>query len=365
MPSDDLEEFGYGIYHGPIEDVWVGRFRGYKEAIEISERAGVALHIAHFSNAYKIPQPHPDFLEEATARATLAEIIDKANEAGHDVTFDVIASSSSISGPRPLLADFYRGNNIALHWTGDLERDEFLEKLRTREFRDRIVKVYDAGRLKLGMIHTKADPYWMDCFKILSYTDESYEGKTVGEIARRRNQDPLEVLFDMLVEDPETVWIQYLDRRASETAIPVFLKHPRAMPCTDMTVFPAKFDRDADNPYASYGAVPAPIAYGLFPNYIGTYVRDLGDLTLEEAVRKATSLPATRFGIADRGVLAPGKYADIVLFDLDTIKMVGDFMNPDAPPEGIEYVLVNGKLVYKEKQHTGMRPGMVLRHRAN
>ena len=83
---------------------------------------------------------------------------------------------------------------------------------------------------------------------------------------------------------------------------------------------------------------------------------------MEEAVRKATSLPATRFGLTDRGLLEPGKYADIVIFNLETIKMVGDFMNPDVPPDGIEYVLVNGKLVYKDKQHTGERPGMVLRH---
>jgi N-acyl-D-amino-acid deacylase len=362
MPSDDPEEFGYGIYHGPIEDVWVGRFRGYMEAIEISKRAGVPLHIAHFSNAYKIPQPHPDFLEEATARATLIEIIDKAREEGHEVTFDVIASSSSISGPRLLMADFYRGNNIALNWVGELERDEFIDKLRTREFRDRILQVYNDGRLKLGMIHTKADPYWMDCFKILSCANDSYEGKTVGEVAGMLEQDALEAIFDMLVEDPDTVWIQFLDRRGAEPAIRVFLKHPSAMPCTDMTVFPAKFDQTADNPYASYGTLPAPIAYGLFPNYIGTYVRERGDLSLEEAVRKATSLPATRFGITDRGLLESGKYADIVIFNLDTIRMVGDFMNPDTPPHGIEYVLVNGKLVYKDKQHTGEKPGKVLRH---
>ena len=67
-------------------------------------------------------------------------------------------------------------------------------------------------------------------------------------------------------------------------------------------------------------------------------------------------------GLKDRGVLSPGAYADIVVFNFETIKMTGDFLKPDERPEGIEYVLVNGKVVYKEKAHTGLKPGKVLRH---
>jgi len=87
-PTQNLEEYSYVLYYGPLEDIWVGTYRGYLEAIEVSRQAGVLLHIAHFCPAYKIPQPHPDFLEEAAARAMLTEIIDKAREEGINVTFD-------------------------------------------------------------------------------------------------------------------------------------------------------------------------------------------------------------------------------------------------------------------------------------
>ncbi len=363
MPSDNPEEYGYGIYHGSIEDVWVGRYRGYLEAIDISRKANIPLHIAHFSNAFKNPQPHPDLLDEAGAKASLIEIIDKAKEEGLDVTFDVIACSSTISGPRPLLADFYSGRNVALNWVRQIEKEEFIEKLKTEEFRSRLRSVYDTNRLKLGMIHTKADPYWMDCFKILTCKKKDYEGKTIGEIALMRDTDPLETIFDILVEDPDTLWIQFLDRRFAPATIPVFLKHASAMPSTDVPSLPAKLERDDSSPYAAYGILPAPIAYGMFPHYIGTYVREEGVLTLEEAVKKATYVPAHRFGVKDRGVLSPGAHADIVVFDLEKIKMKGDFLNPAQPPEGIEFVIVNGKIVYKEKAHTGERPGKVLRRK--
>ena len=106
-PSDDPEEYGYGIYHGPMEDVWVGRYRGYLEVIDISRQAKIPLHIAHLANAYKMPQPHPDYLEEAAAKATL-EIIDSAREEGVDVTFDTIPSASSVASQRPLINEFLK-----------------------------------------------------------------------------------------------------------------------------------------------------------------------------------------------------------------------------------------------------------------
>lgn len=361
MPSDDLEEFGYGIYHGPVEDIWVGRFRGYEEAVELSRKANIPLHIAHFSLAYIFPQPHPDFLEKAAAEATLIEIIDKARKEGVDVTYDVIPWTSSIAGPRKLSADFYGGANIALAWTAELEYDEFIEGLKTGVLRQKIREVYDNERIKVGMVHTKADPYWYDCFKILTCSNKDYEEKTIGELSGMKQKDALETIFDILVEDPETIWIQHIDRRDSEPALPVMLSHSVAMPCTDVTVFPAEFKEGEDNPYAQYGLKPAPIFYGLYAHYIGTYVRDESILTIEEAVKKATSVPAERFGFQGRGVLAEGNYADVVVFDLSTIKMTGDYLTPNKPPDGIEYVLVNGKLTYKDKEHTGEKSGKVLR----
>jgi N-acyl-D-amino-acid deacylase len=345
--SNDAQEYGYGIYHGPVEDAWVGRYRGYLEAIDISRRAGVPLHIAHFSNAYNIPQPHPDYLDVAAARASL-EIIDDARSEGQDITFDVIISETSIAGKAPLIAAFskwLRGEKGELH----------SEKLKTAQFRQEVKQSYEANQLKFGMIHTRADPYWMDCFKILTCANKAYEGKVVGGLAHALNKNPLDVLIDILIEDPDTTWMQSLDRRMIPAVVPVLIKHPCAMPCTDMFGFPAKIS-------AGEFEKPPAIAYGMFAFYFQSMVREQNVLTVEEAVRKATSQPASVFGLKDRGVLKAGAFADIVIFDIDSIRMMGDYLNPSVPPQGIEYVLVNGKVTYEGLAHTGIKAGKVIRH---
>jgi len=97
----------------------------------------------------------------------------------------------------------------------------------------------------------------------------------------------------------------------------------------------------------------------LYPHYIGHYLREKGILSLEEGIKKATFAVAQRFGIKDRGIIHPGAYADIVVFDSKEINQKGDFLNPVQPPDGIKHVFVTGKTVYKDLRHTGKKPGMV------
>jgi N-acyl-D-amino-acid deacylase len=108
-------------------------------------------------------------------------------------------------------------------------------------------------------------------------------------------------------------------------------------------------------------AHPHPRVWGAFPRVLGRYSRDLGLLPLEEAVRRMTSLPAGRFGLADRGVLRPGAYADVVVFDPRTVNDRATYEAPQQPAAGIELVLVNGRAVWAEGQPTGARPGRALR----
>jgi N-acyl-D-amino-acid deacylase len=360
--TDDPEKVAYAFFLGPPEDIWVGRFRGYLEAIEVARQARIPLLIAHFSDAYKIPQPHPAELERATAKATLSEIIDKARAEGINVTYNVIATEAGISGHLPMIEAFYdNAATPALNWIKEFSREEFVERLKTREFRARIRRAEESCSLKFGMIHTKEDPYWMNCFKITASQNKEYEEKTIGQIAGVKKTDALETIFDLLVEDPKITWVQFLDRRSTEATLEVFLKHPAASPCTDMDVLPADPDSASDSLLSFYGL--APIAFGMFADYFGTLVRDRGILTIEEAVKKATSFPAQILGIKDRGYLAADAYADVVLFDLRTIRMTGDFKKPAQRPEGIKFVLVNGKVVYRDKAHTGEKPGKVLRHK--
>jgi N-acyl-D-aspartate/D-glutamate deacylase len=361
--SDDQDECGTGIYHGPLEDAWVGRHKGLLEGIEVSREAKIPLHIVHLDNVFRIPQPHPDSLEEAASKATL-DIVDEAIKGGLDVTFNVIVCPpTDISGVKPLINEFWKSRNTNLKWINLLGKEEFLEKIRTEEFREKIKEVSASGRLTIGITHTKADPYWMNRFRILRCKNKEYEGKTLVEIALRRNTEPLDTLFDMLIEDPETLWLQIEDERAREATKKVFLRHPAAMPCTDMVIHP--FESGSPPTKDLFDWYAPPMAYGMYADYLGNWVREKKVLSLEEAVRKATYLPAQTLGLKDRGVVSLGAYADIVVFDYDKIRMTGDYLQPAQAPDGIEHVLVNGKMVFEQKRHTEERPGKVLRHNAS
>jgi N-acyl-D-amino-acid deacylase len=116
--------------------------------------------------------------------------------------------------------------------------------------------------------------------------------------------------------------------------------------------------RGIDGPFEADGAHPR--AFGTMPRILGHYVRDAKLFTLEEAVRKITSLPARRMGMWDRGVLRPGAYADVVVFDPDQIEDTATFENPKQYPRGIATVLVNGRIVLHEGKRTAERPGRPL-----
>ncbi|MGC8975941.1 MAG: amidohydrolase family protein, partial [Thermoprotei archaeon] len=104
-----------------------------------------------------------------------------------------------------------------------------------------------------------------------------------------------------------------------------------------------------------------PRNYGAFPRVIAKYVRELKVLSLSEAIRKMTSLPARKLGLHDRGLLRPGFKADIVVFNYYTVRDKATFENPHAYSAGIEYLLVNGELVIRGGKHTGAKPGRLLR----
>jgi len=355
-PTDDVEEFGYTIIHQPLEHAFIGRYQGYVEAVEVCRNANTPLHIAHMGNGYWIPQPHPDYLKEAVAKATYAEFVDKPREEGLDVTFDLMPFEATIMGETPVASEF---SNPRLPWVHSFGREKLTKKnliknLKDIDFREAIKKVHERGRMKFSMLNTKVDPYWYTRMRIVTSSNSDYTGKFIDEISREKGTDPLDTVFDLLLEDPDITWVQAIDPRLNAQAIEVGLQHPQGMPCTDVAAY--SYNMPAQQ-------MPPPIAYGLYPNYIKTYVKDKGILTLEEAIRKATAMPAAFMGLADRGLLKEGNYADILLFDLDTIEYSGDFKNPAQKPEGIEAVIVNGTIVYQNKNFTGKKPGKVIRHR--
>ena len=177
------------------------------------------------------------------------------------------------------------------------------------------------------------------------------QGKTLAEIAAARGRDPVETLFDIVIADRSRTGAIYSSM--NERDIQAALRTPWVAVNTDAPgVAP-------DGPFGVQSAHPR--AYGAFPRILGRYVRELKLLPLEGAVRKMTSLAAQRVGLHDRGLLKPGLFADITVFDPATVGDRATFENPHQPSVGIEYVLVNGQVVLRQGRLTDARPGRGLR----
>jgi N-acyl-D-amino-acid deacylase len=178
-----------------------------------------------------------------------------------------------------------------------------------------------------------------------------YEGKTVADIARDQGKEPLDALLDFIAADRgHTSRVTF---GMSEDDVRAALKHPLVSFCTDS---PAMAEDGIFSKEKSH-----PRAWGSAPRILGKYVREEKLITLEEAVRKMTSLPASRMGFPDRGVLRPGMAADLVAFDPATVRERSTYADPLHYSEGIPFVMVNGRLVVDGGKITDARPGRILR----
>jgi dihydroorotase/N-acyl-D-amino-acid deacylase len=179
------------------------------------------------------------------------------------------------------------------------------------------------------------------------------QGKNIAEIARLWNKDPIDTVFDLIVEDEAFTEVAMVGM--SEPDVALALQQPWVSICNDS---------QGTAPDGLLGKEhPHPRAYGTFPRILRKYVREEKKLTLEDAIRKFTALPAQRMRFADRGVLKAGMWADVVVFDPDTVHDVATFENPNQLSEGMRFVLVNGVPVIDEGKMTNALPGKVLDRR--
>lgn len=177
------------------------------------------------------------------------------------------------------------------------------------------------------------------------------QGKTLAQIAEERGKDPIETLMDILVEDDGFTYCAVFGM--SEPDVALALRQPWTSVDNDSQ------GTAPDGPLASEH--PHPRAYGTFPRILRKYVREERLLTLEEAIRKFTALPAQQMRLTDRGVLKVGLWADIVVFDADTIRDLATFEAPNQLSVGMQDVLVNGVPVISGGRMTDALPGKVLR----
>jgi N-acyl-D-aspartate/D-glutamate deacylase len=352
------EEWGYGICHNITpEEMPVSKYYALLEAIEIGRKAKIPVQLSHICPVYLIYQYYPEYLQEAAAKATL-EIIDKAREEGLDVAFDLAPADSEAHSMMMSAATLTALFPKWLVKCGSVER--FVENLKIEAFRDELKKEWMNGKFKILMIHPKTDSYWMDRPYIVSCKNKGYIGKTIAQLSSDKNTDPMDTIFDMIIEDPDTKFT-CTDPRYTEAAIRVFAKHPLAMLGSDISATPSLAAPPAGLIWA--GTQRGIGFYGAYPRYIRRFVKENVVLTLEEAVKKATYLPAQRLKLKERGVISPGAYADILVFNFEKISEKGTVLNPRQAPEGIVYTLVNGKVVYEKMAHTGAKPGKVIRRK--
>ena len=334
----------HGLYASHIRGERETILEAVAEAIRIGREAGVPVQISH--NAPKFGAPHD-------ARANL-HLVDDARLAGQDVTVDNdvhtdLAPCLTSGLPQPL-QDLPDPEIIAL-----LQDPASRRQVRQEIVLDRRPAFGPSGLLK----HAQ----W-DRITILHAPEDTQAiGKTIATLAREQDQDPFDVYFDLIIRNGHAVdaIFDYID----EANIRLLLQHPAVMICSDGEVLaPYGFLNDPP-PYS-------PCSYGEFPGVLERYVRDQPVLTLPEAIRKMTSFPAQRLGLLDRGILRPGAWADLVVFDLERLHdratnlypHTFPFENyPHRYPQGIDYVFVNGVLVVDGERHTGALPGQVLRRK--
>ena len=306
------------------------------EVFAIAERAGIAAEVWHLKTAYKanwgrMPQVLKRF-EEARAR-------------GLDVTANMYPydrASNGLDACLPL-------------WVRDGGLDQMLARLKDPALRDRIKRDmedanakdwenqwYGSGGGAGVMIATVLDP-----------SLRKWEGKNLVEIGKEMGKDPRDAAMDLVIADAGQTNVIISIMR--EDDVRLALANPMISIGTDSGA------RAEDGPYAESKSHPR--AWGSFTRVLGTYVRDEKLITLEEAIRRFTSRPAARVGLADRGILRPGMKADVTIFNPATVRDVSTFVDPTHYSVGIEHVLVNGKAVVSGGKITAERPGQPIRGR--
>ena len=327
-----------GIYSTHVRDEGTGVFDAVKEAITIGERAGVPVDILHLKVA---DEKYWGRMKE------VVRLIEDARRRGVNVQANIYP--------------YTRGNNdlvsIIPPWAHEGGRSQLLARLRDAEQRRRLKQDIRNGVPGWYNHYTAVGGDWR---RMLISADNPYKGLTMDRVIALKSDgrspppDPLDVLFDLLLEQNGSVSTVYAHH--TEEDMNLALSQPWCSIGSDGSALATDGPLRRGNPH--------PRSFGTFPRVLGVYVRERGLLRLEDAVRKMTSLNAAKIGVRDRGLLQAGLFADITIFDEKRILDRSTYEEPFQYSEGVAYVIVNGQTVIDKGTHTGARPGRALRHKA-
>ncbi len=302
------------------------------EVFRIAAEAGVPAHIFHLKTTYA---------RNAGRMREVAQRIEAARERGLAITADVYPYTAACGNLRALLPPWAREGGL----------DATLARLRDSSTREQIVADLGGSCTGWDNEYLGAGPEGIAIAETFEPSLASAVGRRLSDLARARHQDSRETLIDLLLDDQGRTRIISCIMDAEDVAFA--LRQPWTAFSTDSE------HRAIDGPLAT--GRPHPRAFGAFPRVLGRYVREDSLLSLEEAVRKATALPASILGLRDRGLVREGFHADLVLFDPDKVIDHATYEEPYQYATGIDYVIVGGQVVVDQGRITTARPGRVVR----
>ena len=322
-----------GIYASHMRSEGAGEMEALDEAIRIGREANLPVEIFHLKVSGK---PRWGSMPRVVAK------IQAARDAGLDIRADqypyVAGSTALVSSLPP--------------WIADGGADKLLERLRDPKIRERLKK-------EMAVEHTDWENLYFDCgggagvmiSGVVNPTLKKYDGMTVAQMAKTQGKPELDALFDFIEEDKAQTGAIY--SMASEQDLTYALKQSWTSLCLDSA------EQSLDGPL--FEPHTHPRSFGSFPRFLGKYVRDEHLISMEQAIRKITSMPAQREHLLDRGLIKIGFYADITVFDPEKIIDRATYSEPTKISEGVDYVFVNGQLEFERGTLTGAKAGRALR----
>ena len=321
-----------GIYGTHMRSEGQTEIAALNEALRIGREAGLPVEVFHLK---VVGQARWGSMPKIVA------MIQSARDAGQDVSanmYPYIAGGTALASSLP-------------PWVADGGPEKLLQRLHDPAIREKIKKEMatehpDWENLYLG----SGGASGVLVSGIVNPDLKQFDGQTLAQIAEAQKKDPLDALFDLVIDDKARTGAIYFI--ANEDDLKFGLQQPWTSLCLDANEL--SLDGPLFEPHTH------PRAFGAMPRFLGHYIRDEHLLPLEQGIRKMTSLPAQREHLVDRGLLKQGFFADITIFDPATVRDRATYQNPAQLSEGIKYVFVNGQLEYEEGRLTGTKAGAVL-----
>ncbi len=320
-----------GIYATHLRNEGDALLEAVQEALDVGETAGVSVQLSHHKAENR--------QNWGKVRATL-RMVEQARERGVDVWLDQYPYTAYMTN---------LGIQILPRWVLEGTSDEIVSRLSDAASRSHILQRLVAQHPDWA--DDSGDGPWSRVEIAVARNHREWQGRSIAELARTMGKSGLETAVDIICQERNMA--AAVNHAISESDVETVLKHPLTMVGSDAVGTGPDGKTGEDRVH--------PRCYGTFPRVLARYVRDGRAISEAEAVKKMTSMPARRLRLDHRGLVRPGYYADLVIYDPATIRDVATYEEPHRLAVGIEAVLVNGRLVWQNGAWTGLLPGRVLR----